>query len=179
LIAAVAFMCAASAPARTETAVPFADAPPSASASATATYSYDSPTASTTHLPNRRAVALIGRPRPESRSSTCASGRVLAAKAGSQGARFVVDASGETRIFVHAGDDALEVTQHAAKRITERGLTVDTVEGVVNDANPFRYYHAGQWKTGTTIRHRESSSAQVADGSRPSSTTPNRSTSRT
>jgi hypothetical protein len=70
----------------------------------------------------------------------------LAAESAS--ARFVVDSAGETRIFVRAGDESLEVSQHAALRITQRGLTVDKVEAVVNDAQPFRYYHAGTWKTG-------------------------------
>lgn len=59
-----------------------------------------------------------------------------------------MDASGETRIFVRTRDQALEVTQHAAKRITQRGMTLDKVEGVVQGADPFRYYHAGQFMTG-------------------------------
>jgi len=82
--------------------------------------------------------------RTSSGSARVVSGVFLAAK----GARFVVDSAGETRVFVHAGEDAFEVSQHAALRITQRNLTVDQVEGVVNSAQPFRYFHGGSWKTG-------------------------------
>jgi RHS repeat-associated protein len=37
-----------------------------------------------------------------------------------KGARFIVDSAGETRVFVHAGEDAFEVSEHAGRRITRR-----------------------------------------------------------
>ena len=61
-------------------------------------------------------------------------------------ARFVVDPSGKTRIFLGGGK--LEVSDHAAQRITQRGLTLDAVEGVVTQQQPFRYFHEGVWKIG-------------------------------
>lgn len=61
-------------------------------------------------------------------------------------ARFVVDPSGQTRIFLRNG--TLEVSEHAALRVTQRGLTLDAVEGVVTNQQPFRYFHNGVWKTG-------------------------------
>ena len=62
------------------------------------------------------------------------------------GAHFVVDADGTVRIFVD--DGALEVSEHAARRITERGLTVGTLDDVVSTQKPFDYFHDGVWKVG-------------------------------
>ena len=62
------------------------------------------------------------------------------------GARFVVNASGETRIFLNKG--TLEVSEHAARRITQRGLSLDIVENVVTKQKAFQYFHEGVWKTG-------------------------------
>jgi hypothetical protein len=60
--------------------------------------------------------------------------------------RFTVDLSGQTRIFLRGG--TLEVSEHAAQRITQRGLTLDAVESVVTHQQSFRYFHEGAWKTG-------------------------------
>jgi hypothetical protein len=117
-----------------------------------ATYNYD--------YPAKFAQRAFGSPLRQTGSSARRSqrlhgegasfrvGRRAGVAAESAGARFVVDSAGETRTFVRAGDETLEVSQHAALRITQRGLTVDKVEAVVNDSQPFRYYHAGTWKTG-------------------------------
>lgn len=61
-------------------------------------------------------------------------------------ARYVVDSDGVVRIFVNEG--TLEVSSHAAKRITQRGLTVDLVDDLVSTQKPFDYFHAGVWKVG-------------------------------
>jgi len=81
---------------------------------------------------------------PETASGFC----VAAEDAVGGGARFIVDSGGETRIFLNSSEGSVEVTQHAALRITQRGLTLDQVEGVLQDEQPFQYFHAGQWKTG-------------------------------
>ena len=41
-----------------------------------------------------------------------------------------------------------EVSKHAARRITQRGLTLDAVENVVTNQKGFQYFHEGVWKTG-------------------------------
>lgn len=107
---------------------------------------FQSRAAATTPAARPRAAVSPRRsaPRTAQGSVRLVSDRFLAAKGG----RFVVDSAGETRVFVHAGEDAFEVSQHAALRITQRNLTVDQVEGVVNSAQPFRYFHGGAWKTG-------------------------------
>jgi hypothetical protein len=64
----------------------------------------------------------------------------------SKGTRFIVDASGRTRIFLRGG--TLEVSEHAARRITERGLTLDLVEDVVTNQRSFHYFHESVWKIG-------------------------------
>ena len=74
---------------------------------------------------------------------------LLAAEEGlGGGARFIVDSSGETDIFLNSSEGAVEVSPHAALRITQRGLTLDKVESVIENEQPFQYFHAGQWKTG-------------------------------
>ena len=73
---------------------------------------------------------------------------VSATEAGAAGgaARFVVDATGESSIFIANG--TLEIGEHAAMRMTQRGLSLDVVENVVTTQTPFRYFHEGAWKTG-------------------------------
>ncbi|HCU51562.1 MAG TPA: hypothetical protein DGG94_17480, partial [Micromonosporaceae bacterium] len=62
------------------------------------------------------------------------------------GARYVVDSAGQTRIVVRHG--TLEISSHAARRITQRGLTVDIVDAVVSNQAGFKYWHGGLWKVG-------------------------------
>ncbi len=73
-----------------------------------------------------------------------ASGSPLAAR----GARFVTNAAGETRIFLHGAEQTLEVSSHAAQRITQRGVSLDAVEEVISSQKPFQYFHDGVSKTG-------------------------------
>ena len=69
-----------------------------------------------------------------------------AAEAGS-GARFVVGAGGETTMFLRAGTESLEVTEHAALRMTQRGISIDAAESTLGQPS-FQYFHQGVWKTG-------------------------------
>ncbi len=62
------------------------------------------------------------------------------------GARFVGDAAGEINIFLNKG--TIEVSEHAAMRITQRGVSLDAVENVITNQEPFQYFHEGIWKTG-------------------------------
>jgi len=73
-----------------------------------------------------------------------ASGSLLAAR----GARFVTNAAGETRIFLRGAEGTLEVSSHAAQRITQRGVSLDAVEDVISSQKPFQYFHDGVTKTG-------------------------------
>lgn len=41
----------------------------------------------------------------------------------------------------------MKVPEHAAERMITRGMSIDTVEGVLANA-PFQYFHQGAWKTG-------------------------------
>lgn len=74
------------------------------------------------------------------------SGHCVAAEAGS-GARFVVGAGGETTMFLRAGTESLEVTEHAALRMTQRGISIDAAESTLGQPS-FQYFHQGVWKTG-------------------------------
>jgi len=70
----------------------------------------------------------------------------VAAEAGG-GARFVVGAGGETTMYLRAGSESLEVTEHAALRMTQRGISIDAAESTLGQPS-FQYFHQGVWKTG-------------------------------
>jgi hypothetical protein len=70
---------------------------------------------------------------------------ILAAKGGSGGARFVVSSTGETRVLLKNG---LEVTEHAGKRMVQKGIPLDEIDSAVLNNAPFNYFHQGAWKTG-------------------------------
>lgn len=63
-----------------------------------------------------------------------------------RGARIIGDAAGNLRIFVRGG--TLEVSEHAALRMSQRGIHVDIVDDVVSSQRGFEYFHDGVWKTG-------------------------------
>jgi hypothetical protein len=63
------------------------------------------------------------------------------------GARFVVNSAGETTMYLRAGSDSLEVTDHAALRLTQRGISIDQAEATLGK-QPFQYYYKGAWQTG-------------------------------
>ena len=93
-------------------------------------------------------AALVGVKEAEIAAATALRGAeaLRAAEAGS-GARFVVGAGGETTMFLRAGTESLEVTEHAALRMTQRGISIDAAESTLGQPS-FQYFHQGVWKTG-------------------------------
>ncbi len=61
--------------------------------------------------------------------------------------RFAVDANGEVTMFLRAGSESLEVTEHAALRLIQRGISIDQAEAVLGE-EPFQYFYKGGWRTG-------------------------------
>jgi RHS repeat-associated protein len=61
--------------------------------------------------------------------------------------RFTVNGAGEATMHLRAGDASLEVTEHAAQRLTQRGISIDAAEATLQQ-QPFQYFHADVWKTG-------------------------------
>lgn len=62
-------------------------------------------------------------------------------------ARFAVNSAGEATMFLRAGSASLEVTEHAARRMTQRGISIDAAETALT-RTPFPYFHKGTWKSG-------------------------------
>jgi RHS repeat-associated protein len=62
-------------------------------------------------------------------------------------ARFAVNSSGETTVHLQAGSDSLELTEHAALRLTQRGISLDQAETTLGQ-EPFPYYYGGGWQSG-------------------------------
>ena len=75
-----------------------------------------------------------------------ASGTPVAAEAAPSAARFVVDDAGVARVFVQDGQ--LQVSTHALTRLTERGISLDRLDGLVSNQQGFSYFHDGVWKVG-------------------------------
>lgn len=48
---------------------------------------------------------------------------------------------------LRAGSASLEVSEHAALRMTQRGVSIDAAEKALAQT-PFRYFHNDVWKTG-------------------------------
>ena len=67
--------------------------------------------------------------------------------AANTGSRFAVNSAGEATMFPSAGSGSLEVTEHAALRLTQRGISIDAAEATLKQ-QPFRYFHNGTWKNG-------------------------------
>lgn len=61
--------------------------------------------------------------------------------------RFVVNSAGETTMYLRAGNQGLEVTEHASQRMTQRGISIDAAESALKQ-EPFQYFHQDVWKTG-------------------------------
>jgi hypothetical protein len=62
-------------------------------------------------------------------------------------ARFAVNSAGEATMSLRAGSASLEVTEHAALRMTQRGISIDAAETTLA-RTPFPYFHSGVWKSG-------------------------------
>ncbi len=69
----------------------------------------------------------------------------LAAETGA--ARFAVNSAGEATMSLRSGNSMLTVSEHAAERMTERGVSIDGAEAALT-RDPFPYFHDGVWKTG-------------------------------
>ena len=67
--------------------------------------------------------------------------------AGSGFSRFGVDAAGEATMHLRAGTTSLEVSEHAALRLAERGISIDVAEATLAQPS-FPYFHNTVWKTG-------------------------------
>lgn len=113
----------------------------------TAAYAYDGParlaspaTVASCALgsPSGLEVASWGR-------SASARGFCTAAETGA--ARFTVNSAGEATMSLRAGSTSLEVSEHAALRMTQRGISIDAAEATLAQ-QPFPYFHQGAWKTG-------------------------------
>jgi hypothetical protein len=62
-------------------------------------------------------------------------------------ARFAVDSTGNATMFVNRGGEMIGVSPHAARRMTQRGISIDAVESTLSHPS-FHYFHQGVWKTG-------------------------------
>ncbi|MCP4308335.1 MAG: hypothetical protein GY788_26335, partial [bacterium] len=105
------------------------------------------------HLDVAMSALTIDSAAPRVAGVVCGSGHVYdspanryATNTAAGSARYVVDSDGVVRIFV--SDGTLEVSSHAAQRITQRVLTVDLVDDLVSTQKPFDYFHADVWKVG-------------------------------
>jgi len=61
--------------------------------------------------------------------------------------RFTVNSAGEATMSLRAGSTSLEVSEHAALRMTERGISIDAAEATLAQES-FPYFHQGVWKAG-------------------------------
>lgn len=77
------------------------------------------------------AVAAIG-------SLSLVSGFGVAAKTETTFTRFTVSSSGETTLNLRLGSGSVEVSEHAALRMAERGISIDSAEAALTQS-PFQY----------------------------------------
>jgi len=73
-----------------------------------------------------------------------------AANTGDDAARFVVDAAGNTTLRVKGSYGWLDVSQHAAERMTQRAISWEAVESTLTKPS-FQYWQSGRnagWQTG-------------------------------
>lgn len=78
-----------------------------------------------------------------------------AAEAGA--ARFTVNSAGEATMSIRAGSTSLEVSEHAASRMTQRGISIDAAEATLT-RQPFPYFHQGPGRLASTTQLPGSSS---------------------
>lgn len=82
----------------------------------------------------------------------CAVVTALAARGGgvrpgAAGSRFRVDGSGAATVRVRSEAGWVDVSDHAALRMTQRNISIDAVEETLRQ-QAFGYYHQNTWKTG-------------------------------
>lgn len=80
-----------------------------------------------------------------------AAGDILPASTAAQSmetsARFAVNSAGEATMSLRAGSESMEVSEHAALRMTQRDVSIDAAEAELAQ-KPFQYFHQNLWKTG-------------------------------
>jgi hypothetical protein len=79
------------------------------------------------------AVAALGFSTPSNASTSLSAGAGVATE--------------DATMSVRAGSETLDVTDHAALRMTQRGVSIDAVENTLSQPS-FQYFHEGVWKTG-------------------------------
>jgi hypothetical protein len=102
--------------------------------------------------PSSVSVPMLGRPKcayDRAFMSTTAPEFVATNTPGAlaDDARFVVDSTGSTTLRVRGPNGWVDVSAHAAERMTGRGLSIEAVESTLKNPS-FPYWHEGAWKTG-------------------------------
>lgn len=81
----------------------------------------------------------------DSETNTLAPGSVVTSTESSSGVTDITTAGGGTTYEV--GGESLELTDHAATRLAQRGISDDQLDAAF-DQVPFRYYYEGSWRIG-------------------------------
>lgn len=92
----------------------------------------------------RAATRMATRAATSAARGAPGAGRVAASTASS--VRYVANSAGEVVPYVRGG--TLEVSEHAARALTRRNVGVQALDDLVSNAQGFRYWHNGAWKTG-------------------------------
>lgn len=83
-------------------------------------------------------------------ASTTPARSFIATEAGDDAARFVVDSAGNTTLRAQGPNGWLNVSEHAAERMTQRGITIDALDSTLSQPS-FQYWQPGAnagWRTG-------------------------------
>lgn len=80
-------------------------------------------------------------------ASTTSSVFFVATNTADDAARFVVDSAGNTTLRAQGPSGWIDVTSHAAKRMTQRGTSIADVDQALTQT-PFNYWHNNTWKVG-------------------------------
>jgi RHS repeat-associated protein len=62
-------------------------------------------------------------------------------------ARFVVDSAGNTTLRAQGPNGWINVSEHAAERMTQRGISIEALDSTLTQ-QPFQYWQSGAWQTG-------------------------------
>ncbi len=131
-----------------------------ATTSATAaTYTYDESTVARVDV-HQVATVEAGQPQlsdarewsasplVEGRGTSATSvGSVVATNTADDAARFVVDSAGNATLRAQGPNGWIQVSEHAAERMTQRGISIDALDATLSNPS-FQYWHEGIWKTG-------------------------------
>lgn len=84
------------------------------------------------------------------RPSATPSARSVATNTADDAARFVVDSAGDTTLRAQGSNGWLNVSEHAAERMAQRGITIDALDSTLSQPS-FQYWQPGAnagWRTG-------------------------------